>query len=66
VLRALQSALETIAARLGCHAMRAIVRGGRSDLAEDLRRSGLDKDGIMMVRPVAADMPPPAVCADPN
>jgi hypothetical protein len=66
VLRALQAALEKIAIRLGCHAVRAIVRGGRSDLAEDLRRSGLGKDGIMMVRPVAADMPPPAARAEPN
>ena len=66
VLRALQATLEKIAARLGCHAVRAIVRGGRSDLAEDLRRSGLDKDGIMMIRPVAANSPPPEVCAEQN
>jgi hypothetical protein len=67
VLTALSTALDEVAARLHCSAVRAIVRSSSAAIADDLSRAGLGHDGVTLLRPVetglaAYVMKPPDGC----
>jgi len=52
VLMALAAQLDSLARQLGCTAVRAMVQGNA--LCVDLRRTGLDNDGVVLIKQLAA------------
>lgn len=58
VLSALSAALDDVAVRLKCNAVRAIVHTGSQHITDNLKHSGLGADGVTLLRPLLPSVAP--------